>query len=79
MPRAEVLITTNWEQIAPGVATVTIKRVGAGQLLFNDVTTDVAAEVFNKDVKPGQQLQKSNDGALYARSTQSGWEIIVDG
>ena len=77
MARSTVNITNTYQQIATGVATITVHKSGSGTLYLNETATDVNANNF----KPDNSDQYIQDEAknTWVRSDGLGWVLLVDG
>ena len=66
MPRVLIDVTQSYEPIAAAVPLmITIRKVGAGSILFNDVDTDddAAKEIAQKSLEDGMDpLDMINEG-----------------
>ena len=78
------LVVTDAYQLASGTAAIfTIKKTGAGQLIFNDVNTDDIAAIFISAATPGArdglQLRKNLIENTYVKASvaDAGWEILI--
>lgn len=80
MARAEILTTTEWQQIATGAVLLTIIKRGRGAVLVNESATDTDANRFGSDVRANDQLQQFSDVETWVRHTGgTPWAILVDG
>ena len=78
MARSKIVITESYQEIATGPAMITIRKVGAGTILFNDVNTDDIAAEFMHSTYKNKQIQRTAVISTCCRSTGLGWEIVVD-
>ena len=79
------LVVTDAYQLASGTAAIfTIKKAGAGQLIFNDVNTDdIAADAVSAatpGARDGLQFKQGLIKNYYVRASvaNAGWEITVE-
>lgn len=79
MAKLEVTVTTGWQQIATGVATITIleRAPVGGRILINESGVDLAANVISPSV--GDQFIQNQDVPSFIRADNDGWRVLVDG
>ena len=83
MARTKLVITDAYQLASAAVAVFTVKKVGAGKLLFNDVNSDdVAAEAISRETPGaiGMQFEQGSIKNTYIRASivNAGWEVLIE-
>lgn len=72
-----VNVTNTYVQVATGIVTITIEQAGRGNLMFNEIGSDVNA--LGTNPKAGEQFLQTEAKATFVRSDGAGWVLRLDG
>ena len=76
MARSTVDVTTTFQQVATVACVISIKQLGTGALIFNELADDATATGYVPDIV--DQFQQTENKATWVRTTGEGWQIVVD-
>ena len=77
MAKQVFTVTTDWQEVATGQATITVSSKGSGTLIFNEQQADDTA--YKVTANAGEQFQQTEALSTYVKATGPGWEVIADG
>lgn len=77
MALSTVTVTTSYQQIASGTATITVVNQGTGNLLFNETASDTNALISNE--MASSQFSQNEVKNTFVRGEGAGWVVRVDG
>lgn len=77
MAKARIVITQSYQQVASGAVVITVDKLGAGALHFDENQDDSTA--YKSTEGAGGQFQQTEAIPTFMRATGDGWEVIVDG
>lgn len=80
MARTEITTTTNWQQIAEGVALITILKKGSGTLFLNESATELDANRLCGEIKANDQFQQFSEVETHVKHSGGGtpWILLID-
>lgn len=78
MAKSVKIITTSFVQIAAGAAVMTIKKVGKGNILFDEASNEDTALVKNGQSALNKQIHQSEAKPTFCKADNDGFEVIVD-
>ena len=81
MARETFLSTTEWQQVATGVAVFTILKRGKGTLFVNETATETDANRLGSETKVNDQFQQFSDVETRIKHNAGAtpWSLLVDG
>jgi len=78
MAKTNPPITLNFTQIAAGAAVITIKKVGKGNIYFDEASNIATATVKSGQGALNKQIVQNEAKPTFARSDELGFEVTVD-
>ena len=80
MAKTTFITTTEWQQIAEGVALITILKRGRGTLFVNESATETDASRLGSEVLANDQLQQFSEVPTHVKHNTGGtpWVLLVD-
>jgi len=78
MAKSVKIITTSFVQIAAGAAVFTIKKIGEGNIFFDEASNEATAVVKSGQSALNKQINQSEAKPTFCKADNDGFEVIVD-
>ena len=77
MAKDTVTLTQTYQQVAVGAVSISIVKLGTGSVFFNEIASDVNANVYLPTLE--SQFVQNESKNTFARTNGQDWAILLDG